>query len=226
MHSFHHSRSRILFEVFCALAISASCVSAWMQTGAQALLPAAAVAATLRHCPCVRSGRAQLAPAVGQPESEGAKDRSGRLCRRSAGGREPAAGNGQRRRGSGTASNQQLPRQADAPKPKPRGKATVAGPALPTRRRSPSSRPRLRPKSPCRCLPRRWLTCTSSRCSNRNHSSGCRARHLAVRPASRQHGHRQLIGLSYRPIAVSWWPTPDSGSPAVGRTREFERARP
>jgi hypothetical protein len=45
MHSFHHSRSRILFEVFCALAISASCVGAWMQSGAWALLPAAAVAA-------------------------------------------------------------------------------------------------------------------------------------------------------------------------------------
>ena len=45
MHSFHHSRSRILFEVFCALAISASCVGAWMQTGAWALLPAAVVAA-------------------------------------------------------------------------------------------------------------------------------------------------------------------------------------
>ena len=45
MHSFHHSRSRILYDVFCALAISASCVGAWMQTGAWALLPAAAVAA-------------------------------------------------------------------------------------------------------------------------------------------------------------------------------------
>jgi hypothetical protein len=45
MHSFHHSRSRILFEVLCALAISASCGGAWMQTGAWALLPAAAVAA-------------------------------------------------------------------------------------------------------------------------------------------------------------------------------------
>lgn len=45
MHSFHHSRGRILFEVFCALAISASCAGAWMQTDAWALLPAAAVAA-------------------------------------------------------------------------------------------------------------------------------------------------------------------------------------
>jgi hypothetical protein len=45
MQSFRHSRGRILFEVFCALAIAASCAGAWMQTGATALLPAAAVAA-------------------------------------------------------------------------------------------------------------------------------------------------------------------------------------
>ena len=45
MHSFHHSRGRILFEVLCALAVSVSCVQAWMQTGASALLGAAAAAA-------------------------------------------------------------------------------------------------------------------------------------------------------------------------------------
>jgi hypothetical protein len=45
MHSFHRSRGRILFEVVCVLAVSASCVAAWMQTGASALLAAAAVAA-------------------------------------------------------------------------------------------------------------------------------------------------------------------------------------
>ena len=45
MHSFHQSRGRILFEVFCALSLSASCYGAWIQTGAWALLPAAAVAA-------------------------------------------------------------------------------------------------------------------------------------------------------------------------------------
>jgi hypothetical protein len=44
MHSFHQSRGRVLFEVFCALAVSASLVGAWMQTGASALLPAAIVA--------------------------------------------------------------------------------------------------------------------------------------------------------------------------------------
>ena len=45
MHSFHHSRGRILFEVLCALTVSASCVGAWIQTGASAFLPAAAAAA-------------------------------------------------------------------------------------------------------------------------------------------------------------------------------------
>jgi hypothetical protein len=45
MHSFHHSRGRILFETACALTISASCVAAWMDLGVPALLAAAAVAA-------------------------------------------------------------------------------------------------------------------------------------------------------------------------------------
>ena len=41
MHSFHQSRSRIAFEVLCALTVSASCAVAWMQLGATAFLPAA-----------------------------------------------------------------------------------------------------------------------------------------------------------------------------------------
>ena len=45
MHSVRQSRSRILFEVFCALTVSASFAGAWTQTGAWALLPASAVAA-------------------------------------------------------------------------------------------------------------------------------------------------------------------------------------
>lgn len=44
MYSFHHSRGRILFEVLCALTVSASCAGAWIQTGAWALLPATAAA--------------------------------------------------------------------------------------------------------------------------------------------------------------------------------------
>lgn len=44
MHSFHQSRGRIAFEVLCALAVSVSCVGTWMQTGASAMLAAAAAA--------------------------------------------------------------------------------------------------------------------------------------------------------------------------------------
>jgi len=44
MHSIRPSRGRILFEVLCALTVSASCAGAWLQTGASALLPAAVVA--------------------------------------------------------------------------------------------------------------------------------------------------------------------------------------
>jgi hypothetical protein len=43
MHSFHPSRSRILFEIFCAMTIAASFATGWTQTGAPAFLPAAAV---------------------------------------------------------------------------------------------------------------------------------------------------------------------------------------
>ena len=42
MQSFHQSRGRIFFEVVCALTVGASCYVAWLQTGAWALLPAAA----------------------------------------------------------------------------------------------------------------------------------------------------------------------------------------
>ena len=44
MHSFQPSRGRVLFEVLCALTVSASCAAAWMQTGASALLGAAGAA--------------------------------------------------------------------------------------------------------------------------------------------------------------------------------------
>lgn len=44
MHSSHHSRGRILFDFSCTLVIVASCAGAWMQTGATALLGAAAAA--------------------------------------------------------------------------------------------------------------------------------------------------------------------------------------
>ena len=43
MLSFHQSRGRNLFEAFCATALSASFVGAWMDLGTPAFLPAAAV---------------------------------------------------------------------------------------------------------------------------------------------------------------------------------------
>ena len=76
MHSFHHSRGRILFEVLCALAVSVSCVQAWMQTGASALLGAAAAAALygivhlfdLRgRAPVAQVGVAHAEPVVTRP---------------------------------------------------------------------------------------------------------------------------------------------------------------
>jgi hypothetical protein len=45
MHSSYRSRGRIFFEVLCAFAMVTSCVGAWRQTGASALLLGAAVAA-------------------------------------------------------------------------------------------------------------------------------------------------------------------------------------
>jgi hypothetical protein len=45
MHSFQPSRGRILFEVLCVFALAASCVAAWQQTGAPALLAAGGVTA-------------------------------------------------------------------------------------------------------------------------------------------------------------------------------------
>jgi hypothetical protein len=45
MHSFQPSRGRVLFDFLCALGMVVSCVGAWKQTGASALLAAASVAA-------------------------------------------------------------------------------------------------------------------------------------------------------------------------------------
>jgi len=76
MHSFHHSRGRILFEVLCALAVSVSCVQAWMQTGASALLGAAAAAALYgfvhlfdlrRRAPAVEAAAADGEPVMTRP---------------------------------------------------------------------------------------------------------------------------------------------------------------
>src|SRR5687768_7222744 len=70
MHSFHRSRGRILFEVACALAISGSCIAAWMQTGASALVPAAAVAALYGLVHLFDLREVSRARPVDQPGSE------------------------------------------------------------------------------------------------------------------------------------------------------------
>ena len=44
MHSFHHSRGRIFFDFVCVLVVVASCMGAWIQTGASALIGAASAA--------------------------------------------------------------------------------------------------------------------------------------------------------------------------------------
>jgi hypothetical protein len=70
MHSFHPTRERILFEVFCALAIAASCVGAWMQTGAWALLPGAFAAALYGLFHAFDLARPGATVTVARPEHE------------------------------------------------------------------------------------------------------------------------------------------------------------
>jgi ribosomal protein S6E (S10) len=69
MQSFHQSRGKICFEVFCALAASASCVGAWMQTGAWALLGVASVAALYGICHAFELGARRPATAVDSVDS-------------------------------------------------------------------------------------------------------------------------------------------------------------
>ena len=75
MHSAHHSRGRIAFEVFCALALAGSLAGAWAQTDASALLSAAAVAALygVWHLTDLRRPKpaAASAPAAAADEPQG-----------------------------------------------------------------------------------------------------------------------------------------------------------
>ena len=72
MHSFHHSRGRVFFETLCALTVSASCAGAWVQTGASALLPAAAAAALygLWHLTDMRRPKPAFAVEAMPPEAD------------------------------------------------------------------------------------------------------------------------------------------------------------
>ena len=74
MHSFHQSRGRILFEVFCALGISASCVVAWMQTYAPAMLGVAGFAGLYGLVHLFDMARRSPAVAVSE-EAEATDDR-------------------------------------------------------------------------------------------------------------------------------------------------------
>ena len=78
MHSFHHSRGRIFFEVLCAFGMAASCVWAWMQTYATAMLPAAGIAGLyglvhffdmFRRRPAAAEAVAVFEPAVSEVEA-------------------------------------------------------------------------------------------------------------------------------------------------------------
>jgi hypothetical protein len=85
MQSFHHSRGKIVFEVCCALAVSASCVGAWMQTGAWAMLAVASVAALygFTHVFALRPrrpaplDRANIGPAIGLKDGVLIDDQTG-----------------------------------------------------------------------------------------------------------------------------------------------------
>ena len=73
MQSFHQSRSRIAFEVLCALGMSASFAGAWMQTYAPAFVPAAGIAAlygVVRALDMIRRKPATTVaePVVAKPE--------------------------------------------------------------------------------------------------------------------------------------------------------------
>ena len=69
MHSFHQSRGRIFFEIFCALTVAASCAIAYLQTGATSMLAIAGVAAaySLVHATDVRR---RAAPTAEAPRAE------------------------------------------------------------------------------------------------------------------------------------------------------------
>lgn len=98
MHSFHHSRGRILFEILCALGMAASCVAAWRQTGASALLAAASIAALygfahlldLRRPKLARAAEPQRIEFDAEPERELPADQN-ELATSSAEDQPPAA---------------------------------------------------------------------------------------------------------------------------------------
>jgi len=90
MRSFRQSRGRLVFEVFCALVVAASCAGAWMQTGAWALLPVALVALLSGVVHAFDLGRHKLAGAA-DPERIDFADQHGGLMAPLDSGVPPAA---------------------------------------------------------------------------------------------------------------------------------------
>ena len=79
MHSFHHSRARIFFDIFCALTIGFSCAIAWLQTGASAFLAIAGVAAAYSLVRPTDAGRGSVRVAPAGPVLEPAPEEQGDL---------------------------------------------------------------------------------------------------------------------------------------------------
>lgn len=79
MHSFHQSRGRLYFDIFCALTIAAACAFAWLQTGASALLAIAGVAALYSLVRATDAGRRSPAVATKLPVSEPSAEEQGDL---------------------------------------------------------------------------------------------------------------------------------------------------
>lgn len=91
MHSFHPSRGRILFEVFCALTIAGSCALAWLQTYASAFLVIAAVTALYAVVRATDLRRRPMAVATEMPGAEPVVDDQGDLLAYEAPVVEPVA---------------------------------------------------------------------------------------------------------------------------------------
>jgi hypothetical protein len=79
MHSFHQSRGRIYFDIFCALTIATACAFAWLQTGASALLAIAGVAALYSLVRATDAGRRSPTVAAELPVSEPSAGEQGEL---------------------------------------------------------------------------------------------------------------------------------------------------
>ena len=184
--AYHPSRGRILFEVLCALGMAASCAVAWMQTGASALLGAAAVAALygLVHLFDMRLPKRAEAVEPQRIEFDAEVERDlpefqSEPVTPSADDQPPAADQSSEQ---AEIAEPVTPRTSGNRRPKaPRkrsGRSTSAAKGGECHRVR-TARGRLSSL----WLPRKSLPFTSHRCSNLRHSSASNERRLAARPA-------------------------------------------